>query len=288
MASDPKNCAENRKPGGCQLHNLHCRAPECFKAPRAERPADATPRCPICLNTIYEALPDTTTCGKWECRKALQPPHPPREAPTPAMTDERLAELRIRARGGYLSRKEADELFAEITRLRASGSGTTPDALSLLRSSAETHDSAYAWRMYAEALAGTAGAPTDLGKTENDQPQEPEPSRDASSPLSEQDLAWMDGWAARCRTPYADMTPDEARKVTAFAAMWFVPALNEVHRLRAAIRYYADQRKRYPRSGAEIHAFGKLLATVEPPERASVLAVDPSRSIPDALTPPTP
>lgn len=94
-------------------------------------------------------------------------------------------------------------------------------------------------------------------------------NRDASSSLSAQDLAWMDEWAARCRVPYAEMSPDEARKVTAFAAMWFVPALKEVHRLRAAILHYADQRKRYPRSGAEIHAFGKLLATVEatPPSR---------------------
>jgi hypothetical protein len=148
-----------------------------------------------------------------------------------------------------------------------------------------------------------AAAPTaerqqqqEQGWTKNDQPQEPEPSRDASVPLSDQDLAWMDEWAARCRTPYAAMSPDEARRVTAFAAMWFVPALNEVHRLRAAIRHYADQRKRYPRSGAEVHAFGKLLATVEGNPSGSgvpssvVLAVDPSRSTPKkavAVVPPT-
>jgi hypothetical protein len=29
--------------------------------------------CPICFDYIAESLPDTTTCGKWECRQALAP-----------------------------------------------------------------------------------------------------------------------------------------------------------------------------------------------------------------------
>lgn len=36
------NCPEMRKPGGCQLHNLHCAAPECFKAPRKKAEPEPT------------------------------------------------------------------------------------------------------------------------------------------------------------------------------------------------------------------------------------------------------
>jgi hypothetical protein len=135
----------------------------------------------------------------------------------------------------------------------------------------------------------------DQGATEKMQPQEPGPSRDATmlrvweawarkegnegaaklfarvasrldrlecavahhgEGLDDQTLAWMDAHAVKCRVPFSEMTPDEARKVTAFAAMWFVPALNEVHRLRAVMH----------------------------PERAPVPAVDPVSEAPAQRT----
>lgn len=38
-------CIEKRKPGGCQLHNLHCGYPACNKDPSAvEKPAAAQPK----------------------------------------------------------------------------------------------------------------------------------------------------------------------------------------------------------------------------------------------------
>jgi hypothetical protein len=42
--------------------------------------------CPICLQLIPEALPDTTTCGKWECRQALAPRLDSPEAAPPRAT----------------------------------------------------------------------------------------------------------------------------------------------------------------------------------------------------------
>jgi hypothetical protein len=39
--TETSNCPEMRKPGGCQLPNVHCRAPECFAAPADAEGRDA-------------------------------------------------------------------------------------------------------------------------------------------------------------------------------------------------------------------------------------------------------
>ncbi len=43
LAVQPTYCAEKLKPGGCQLHDLHCGWPSCNK-PQAQRTPHETPR----------------------------------------------------------------------------------------------------------------------------------------------------------------------------------------------------------------------------------------------------
>jgi hypothetical protein len=56
-----------------------------------------------------------------------------------------------------------------------------------------------------------------------------------ASPLDEESLAFYDRLAPRCHVPDPDKTSEERASDVALPAAAFVPLLNEVHRLRAAL-----------------------------------------------------
>jgi len=54
LAYTEGHCAEKRKPGGCQLHNLHCGYPACDRKAAAPQPPRAPARTPLTDMEIHE------------------------------------------------------------------------------------------------------------------------------------------------------------------------------------------------------------------------------------------
>ena len=69
VADERKNyCPEKRKPGGCQLHNLHCGYPKCNEAPAAdtqEVPQDTgNPKADLLIGRLMSSDPDFEDCAE--------------------------------------------------------------------------------------------------------------------------------------------------------------------------------------------------------------------------------